>query len=243
MTSQDEEYLDILLDPIETCKAYDPKFGQSSAVSLADFHVLYGTDPFYSWLGLDNPLLYAAHKASGGITSLYRQLGIGSERLFRRVLRDQLGLSEDEVNWSYTVTTGGGRASTLALDGRIELEHVADKGERERVREWVTRAAAHLDVDDGVAAALKGAVFEVRQAYKSKDSKRQNADIENYLKAYTKGYLPVVLLMSTQIDGDVAARYESAGCLLLRGSADRPPFFVPAGVTVPTPVHGVREAA
>ena len=24
---------------------------------------------------------------------------------------------------------------------------------------------------------------------------------------------------------------------------DRPPFFVPAGVTVPTPVHGVREAA
>ena len=27
------------------------------------------------------------------------------------------------------------------------------------------------------------------------------------------------------------------------GEDDRPPFFVPAGVTVPTPVHGIKEAA
>ena len=130
---------------------------------------------------------------------------------------DHIGLSNKEVRWSYTVTTGGGRSSTLELDARIEIEHIADKEKQARVQTWIASATSHLNVDPDIAAVLKGAVFEVRQAYKSKDSKRQNADIENYLKAYIKGYLPVVLLLSNQIDADVAMRYEGAGCLLLRG--------------------------
>ncbi len=69
-----------------------------------------------------------------------------------------------------------------------------------------------------IAGVLKGAVFEVRQGYKSKDSKRQNADIGNAGTAYTQGYLPVVALLSNQIDRDVADRYVNAGWLLLRGN-------------------------
>jgi hypothetical protein len=34
---------------------------------------MYGADPFCSWVGLDSPLMYAAHKAAGGMTSVYRQ--------------------------------------------------------------------------------------------------------------------------------------------------------------------------
>ena len=43
-------------------------------------------------------------------------------------------------------------------------------------------------------------MFEVRPGYKSKDSKRQNADVSNAANAYTHQYLPVVVLLSTQID-------------------------------------------
>ena len=47
-----------------------------------------------------------------------------------------------------------------------------------------------LDVDENVFENLAGTIFEVRQGYKSKDSKRQNADIANAVTAYTKGLFP-----------------------------------------------------
>jgi len=68
-----------------------------------------------------------------------------------------------------------------------------------------------------MVSVLKGAVFEVRQGYKSKDSKRQNADIANASTAYSQGYLPVILVMSTQIDSDIVTRYQARHWLLLRG--------------------------
>jgi len=68
-----------------------------------------------------------------------------------------------------------------------------------------------------VIRALRGAVFELRQGYKSKDSKRQNADIANAAAAYSQGYLPCLLLMSCQIDEDVKVRYRRARWAILVG--------------------------
>ena len=65
---------------------------------------------------------------------------------------------------------------------------------------------------------IRGTVFEARQGYKSKDSKRQNADISNAANAYVHAYMPVLLLFSNQIDGDLAERYTAARWLLLRGT-------------------------
>ena len=99
----DDEYLALVLDPIKVCARYKPKFGQGNkadGLSLAQFRTLYQADAFYSWFGLDNPLMYAAHKAAGGMTSVYRQIGIGCERLFRTVLRDSFDLADEDVNWS-----------------------------------------------------------------------------------------------------------------------------------------------
>ena len=74
-------------------------------------------------------------------------------------------------------------------------------------------------MDPGIAGSLKGVVFEVRQGYKSKDSKRQNADLANAHAAYTRGgYLPCMLLLSTQIDEDIVIRYRSENYALLVGS-------------------------
>jgi hypothetical protein len=64
----------------------------------------------------------------------------------------------------------------------------------------------------------KGVVFEVRQGYKSKDSKRQNADIDNATVAWSKGYLPVFAIFSSQIDADIVLRYRNNRSGILIGS-------------------------
>lgn len=215
--SHDAKYLEIVLKKIYVCKAYKPKFGQGKSVSFEEFKEIYGGDPFYSWFGLDHPLMYAAHKAAGGITSLYRQIGIGCEQLFRQIIRDQLGLTAEQARWSYKVKSSIGKERTLSLDGRIEVADLSSDVHKERIRSWMDEVANHMDMDADVARVLKGAVFEVRQGYKSKDSKRQNADIGNAGTAYTHGYLPVVSILSNQIDNDVAERYINSGWLLLRG--------------------------
>jgi hypothetical protein len=58
------------------------------------------------------------------------------------------------------------------------------------VRLWLRDAANVLKVSKKVAATLEGPVFEVRQGYKSKDSKRQNADVGNAANAYANSCLP-----------------------------------------------------
>jgi hypothetical protein len=221
MNRGDQHYLEVVLDPIRTCAQYRPRFGrgQAAGVALAEFQALYRADAFYTWFGLDNPLLYAAHKAAGGMTSIYRQIGIGCERLFRSVLQDVLGLSAQDVLWSYEVSSAEpGRVRTLSLDARIPLDAVRDRVARRRFLHWMRTAAERAGVAKPIVDSLMGAVFEVRQGYKSKDSKRQNADIANAASAYAKAYLPCAVILSTQIDADIRARYRARGWVILTGT-------------------------
>jgi len=222
--SNDKDYLAILTGYIQVCAKYQPKLGHGGKAGyrLDEFQRIYRADPFYNWLGLDNPLMYAAHKAAGGMTSVYRQIGIGCEFLFRRILQDHLGLSDEDVRWSYTVPRTGGKARKLHLDARIPVSSVADTARRRCVRSWIRNAARRIDVDSAVAKTLQGIVFEIRQGYKSKDSKRQNADIANAATAYTKGLLPCVGILSLQIDEDIAQRYRNERWVLLTGLIDNP---------------------
>lgn len=212
MNGMDDEYTGILLDAIRVCARYKPKFGQGGkgeGLTLEQFQDLYREDAFYSWFGLNSPMLYAAHKAAGGMTSVYRQIGIGCERLFRRVVRDSLELSEEDVTWSYRVDLPSGGKRTLYLDGRVPLEKIGSRTKRDRFHGWMNDSANMLDVDRKVFRSLTGTIFEIRQGYKSKDSKRQNADIANAATAYTKGYFPCAVILSGQIDNDVLFRYRA----------------------------------
>jgi hypothetical protein len=216
--SHDQQYLKIVIDPIRVCMNYKPKFGQgATGLTMEQFQEMHQRDPFYAWFGLDSPLLYAAHKAAGGMTSIYRQIGMGCQRLIQQMFVDYLGITNAEAVWSYQVTKTAGKPQTLSLDGRIPTDSV--KGARQEiVRAWLADACTDVGVSVDIGRVLRGAVFEVRQGYKSKDSKRQNADIANAAAAYAAGYLPVVLLLSTQIDTDVVERYRGAKWLVLRGS-------------------------
>ncbi|MDQ2809674.1 MAG: hypothetical protein M3Z04_22595 [Chloroflexota bacterium] len=213
----DAAYLRMLLEPLAVCKRYQPKFGHSKGLTLLEFQSLHGADPFYTWLGLDSPLLYAAHRAAGGMTSVYRQIGIGCQRLFQQVLIDTLGLTLAAATWSYEVTKQSGAAQTLSLDSRIVTSGVRST-QQAAVTAWLQEVGQAARVAPVVGQALQGAVFEVRQGYKSKDSKRQNADIANAGAAYAEGYLPVVALLSTQIDDTVAIRYTKARWIILYGT-------------------------
>ena len=223
--SKDDTYSTLLLDAIRVCRQYKPKFGfqKKGGFTLEEFNKLYGDDPFYSWMGLNSPLLYAAHKAAGGMTSIYRQIGMGCQKIFQTILIDHLDLKSEEASWSYEYKNRNGTVRKLSLDGRIPLDSVIDGEKKRIVTEWLRDAGEHVDFDKGILSALKGVVFEVRQGYKSKDSKRQNADIANAAMAISQGYLPVAVLLSNQIDDDIATRYELEKWLLLRGTIEGTP--------------------
>jgi len=218
--SKDSRYLQAILTPIRVCANYRPKLGQGAGAgySLAAVQARYQADPFYNWFGLDNPRMYAAHKAAGGMTSVYRQIGIGCEKVFRLILQDTLGLSDKSVRWSYEVTGANNKKRMLHLDGRVSVDDITDTVAQARFKEWMRAAGADIGVIDKVLASLTGTVFEVRQGYKSKDSKRQNADIANAASAWIKGYLPCAVILSGQIDGDILTRYRAEKWCVLTGA-------------------------
>lgn len=220
--SQDEKYFELIAGALRVCANYKPMFGKGrkGGMTLEQFRQMYGADPFYKWVGLDSALMYAAHKTAGGMTSIYRQLGIGCQWVFANVLKDALNLSEAEATWTYEVPVPGGKPRALSLDGRIEFAHVRDDKVRARIQEWTKDVGRKIALTPEAQKQIKGVVFEVRQGYKSMDSKRQNADIANASNAYANLYLPVLLLLSTQIDEALITRYSQSRWLLLIGRTD-----------------------
>ena len=209
-------YREILLGPIRKSALYRPRMGNPAPIDLGAFQMAYSADPLYSWMGLDTPLMYAAHRAAGGMTSLYRQLGIGCERLWRQIIIDSFDVPEDRARWSYTTPTAAGSPKRLALDARIDTADIRRKRDRDRFERWLTTAQDALEA----VASPSGTVFEVRQGYKSKDSKRQQADIDNASHALKHLYVPTVVLFSKQMDIDLQLRYRQNNWIVLVGDAD-----------------------
>jgi hypothetical protein len=136
---------------------------------------------------------------------------------------DQLGLDDMQAMWTYKIPGQGSHERTLSLDARIEFEHIDDAVSRRRVEDWAHEVGDLLELDEQLGARLKGVVFEVRQGYKSADSKRQNADVAAAANAYTQLYVPALVLLSTQINRAVFARYRAARWLLLTGTVSGSP--------------------
>ena len=112
----------------------------------------------------------------------------------------------------------------MSLDGKISLTDIRNTRRLASIQKWLMESAAHLHVDRKMVSQLRGAVFEIRQGYKSKDSKRQNADLGNAANAYTNFYLPVLGLLSIQIDSDIEYRYTRSQWLILKGSLHGSPI-------------------
>lgn len=218
---KDEHLLEVFLEPVRKCADYKPAFGTggNAGVTLEQFQDLYGEDLFYSLLGLDSAPVYAAHKAAGGLTSVYRQLGIGCERLVREILAAKFVLSEAELSWEYEYIRSGTTTGIHTLDARLSLTELRP-AEEPRVRDWLRKSLTSLGKP---SVQVDGAAFEVRQGYKSADSKRQNADLRFGLKAYQERLLPVFAIFSNQVSLPVISRYRADGMLVLTGTARSDP--------------------
>lgn len=214
---------EILLEPIRRCMGYKPAFGQGSqdGFTLTQFQRLYGADPFYAWIGLDNGAVYAAHKAAGGLTSVYRQLGVGCERLVRFIFASCFTLNQEQMTWQYEYSKQNKSTGIHSLDVKVALTDLSGKS-KDRLNSWLEEFRKSSSVK---RPKLVGSVFEVRQGYKSADSKRQNADLRFGMHAYQESLLPVFLLMSAQISEPVANRYRADGMLVLIGSDENNPMI------------------
>ncbi len=223
----DAALLEVFLTPLRECKKYKPAFGRGgkdSGTSFAEFQDLYGADPFYSWLGLASEEVYAAHKAAGGLTSVYRQLGIGVERLFRAILAGKLLLSDAQLSWKYEYQLTASKTGIHTLDARITCSDLSSQ-HRANVEAWLKDALASLANGMGIDRKVAGVAFEVRQGYKSADSKRQNADLRFGLHAYQNSLLPAFAILSNQVSQPVAARYRADGMLVLTGTLSADPVI------------------
>ena len=217
----DQTLVEIFLTPIRVCSSYRPAFGHSKSdgVDLPTFQNLYGGDPFYTWIGLDNPLVYAAHKVAGGLTSVYRQVGVGAERLLRAIIRDALELSEEETTWSYRYRKPNGKTGVHNLDAKISFSDLSDM-RRQVFTDWITAVGPYVDLTPAKLKRIQGIAFEIRQGYKSADSKRQNADLRFGMSAYQEGLLPAFMILSQQVNETVIDRYRKDKMAVLTGTLD-----------------------
>lgn len=246
-TTHDADYVNTLLAGIRTIRDFKPQLGRGQGVSLAEFQEFYGADPLYHWVGFDSDLMYAAHRAGGAMTSLYRHLGSGCEHLFREVIGDHLGLTEAQMKWEYVV---GAEDVDVFAGNQEPVVHGEAIDEVAGAAEDIDEAGAEAkkgkkntldgridlrDVEDDdargrveawlerlraardIAWTPVGSVFEVRQGYKSMDAKRQAADIANATQALGRQRLPALVLFSNQIDPALVRRYSVSGWGILRG--------------------------
>lgn len=219
--TRDSFYRDLLLTPLEKSTKCRPKMGTDKPVSLTGFKELYGADPFYHWMGLDNILVYQAARGNSGMTSIYRQLGIGVERLFRHIIMDEFDLDEHQANWSYTIpATKTAEAKTRNLDARIDLGMVNNQSKRQLVDDWLTDVKSRIYQKQAIDFPLKGVVFEVRQGYKSQDSKRSQGDTDNCKRALMEQYQMVVSVISMQINDAARTHYLDNGILVMTGDVN-----------------------
>lgn len=226
MSKDDAFLVKTFLTPIRECYKYKPAFGLTNSedgVSYDRFEKIFGDDPFYSWIGLAAPSVYAAHKAAGGLTSVYRQLGIGSERLFRAIINLSLGINEERIIWSYQYSSSPTKMGIHTLDACLRIDDL-NGNDRDRLFNWINGSIERIGTSNNKKSKLEGVVFEVRQGYKSADSKRQNADLRFGLNAYQNDMLPAFAIFSNQVSYPVIARYKADGMLVLTGLATDDPY-------------------
>jgi hypothetical protein len=101
------------------------------------------------------------------MTSIYRQVGISCEHLFRQILIDTAEYENDKMaSWSYSAKTKSGKEKKLSLDGRLGFSDIKNEGLLNRSQKWLGAYCKQIKA----RSPKNGIVFEVRQGYKSKDT-------------------------------------------------------------------------
>ena len=142
--------------------------------------------------------------------------------MLREIIRDALGLDEKQTAWCYPYSKPDGKKGIHVLDARISLRDV-DASRRRQLSGWISSVGQHIGLDAAKLKRINGVVFEIRQGYKSADSKRQNADLRFGMSAYQEGLLPAFMILSQQVSESVIARYKNNNMAVVTGVLESDP--------------------
>ena len=170
----------IIRENLEVVLAFNGYERFEGAVDKQEFMKVIRRDPALAPFFLANEK-YATVRIGGNlITSLHRKLGDIYEGIFEELLRDRLGVSQADLNFSVSLDVDG-QAQRRSTDGALRLSVLGEQAQR-RVRRLQSDRSA------------KGLGFEVRSCYQIGDSKRIQADRDLALALRRHGLEPVLLI-------------------------------------------------
>lgn len=133
---------------------------------------------------------YVKAKIGGAyIVSLDRKLGDIYEECVKEIVKTKLGLSDEDMQYSYVLKVGG-RETERKLDCKILLEDIQDKEARDRVERVIQQEAQHMLHPK----QYRGIGLEIRFCYQIGDSKRIQADLDMAKSLESDNILPVMLI-------------------------------------------------
>jgi len=149
-------------------------------------------DPVWSHFGFDNEEFLRLRNIGNYYTSIFRKIGDMYEKFVRAVVMYCLGLSENQIRYSFDIDIDG-RLQTRSLDVSIDSNTITDTLLALTVRQEFARIAQELDPTSSQPFSSIG-VMEVRSCYMIGDSKRIQADESAAVYARTARLLPILMV-------------------------------------------------
>lgn len=178
------------------------------------------SDALYGLLFRDISEFYVQSVLGGRITtSLHRNFGDIVEMSVREIFKSAFDLDDQLAQSSFTLKSIEKR-STRTTDVTLPYTALEEKtvGRLRAFHEQLCKR--HRRDVEGLHATCKGVGYEVRQCYKSNDSKRRTADIDMSHLLANKGLAPVMLIFCSSSSASIIQDYNRLSkWLILEGTA------------------------
>ena len=145
-------------------------------------------DPVFSIFGLYDEDYVRVKGASAYIVAIHRKLGDIYERCIREIVKESLGLTDDQVRYSIKVEIAG-KLVERTLDCKILVHDVRDEEAKNRLRKLIAK-----EVGEDKANLYEGIGLEVRFCYQIGDAKRIQADLQMAHALIRDRILPIMLI-------------------------------------------------
>jgi hypothetical protein len=153
---------------------------------------------------------------AGGLTSVYRQIGVGTEHLLRAIIRDSLGLTAEETTWSYRYRKPNGKTGVHSLDAKISFADLSD-AQRRIFIEWMEVVGPHVDLTPANGSGYKVSFLKSGKVIKARTL---NVRMRIYVRheCLSGGIASCIHDLSQQVSETVIDRYRKDKMAVLTGT-------------------------
>ena len=217
----DKELLDTLLLPLRNCRKPSPlvDLGNGAPTTVASYQGYRRAcqaDTLASHCGIGSQMMYKALCSASAHGMALASLRQGMARLLRALIYDAADYpSAYDSGWRYKIATRTGGARTIHLDARIDLAKARKPRFRECAGEWVRSCCRDVKAS---APAPNGAVFRIELGSKGMERKAAYTELDVGAVAWSRGYLPVLLVDSGRRLNDALLRHQNSCWKILSAS-------------------------